>query len=88
MKTFDPEKIMKKKAFRKLKRLELVELIYQLRKENLEWRKRYRELERQLEKAEQMAESYATRSDEEQLVRIETMLADIQRANQPQAAAE
>ena len=79
---------MKKKAFRKLKRLELVELIYQLRKENLEWRKRYRELERQLEKAEQMAESYATRSDEEQLVRIETMLADIQRANQPQAAAE
>jgi len=79
---------MKKKSFKKLKRLELVELIYQLRKDNLEWRKRCRELEKQLHKAEKMAETYAKRTDEEQLVRIESMLADIQRAKQPDTIQE
>ena len=73
---------MNKKSIRKLKRLELVELIYQLRKDNLEWRKRCKELEKQLHKAEKMAAAYAMRSDDERLLRIEAMLAEIQRAPQ------
>ncbi len=77
--------LMKKKAFRKLKRLELVELIYQMRKENIDLRKRCKELERQLGRAEQMAAAYASRSDEEQLQRIESMLMDIQRARLSEA---
>ena len=70
---------MKKKSFRKLKRLDLVELIYQMRKENIELHKRNKELERQLARAEQMAKSYASagRSDVEQLNRIEEMLASL-----------
>jgi len=79
---------MNKKSFRKLKRLELVELIYQLRKDNLEWRKRCKTLEKQLRKAEKMAEEYASHSNDEQLIRIEKMLADIQRARQPEPADE
>lgn len=70
---------MKKKAFGKLKRLELVELIYQLRKDNLEWRKRCKELERKLRKAEKMAVAYAANSNNERLERIENILEDIQR---------
>lgn len=73
---------MNKKSFKKLKRLELVELIYQLRKDNLEWRKRCKELEKQLRKAEKIAAAYAMHSDEERLLRIEAMLAEIQRAPQ------
>ena len=40
------------KAFRKLKRLELVELIYQLRKENLLLEKELKRLREQLEESE------------------------------------
>lgn len=69
-----------KKSFRSLKRLELVELIYQLRKDNLELRRRCKELERQLEKSESLVAAYANRSDEEALSRIEAMLADLHRA--------
>lgn len=73
---------MRKKAFRKLKRLELVELIYQLRKDNLDLRKRCRELEKQLRKAEKIALAGGSQVSEERLERIEQMLADIRRANQ------
>lgn len=78
----------KNKAFRKFKRLELVELIYQMRKENIDLRKRCKELERQLARSEQMAAAYAKRSDEEQLQRIESLLMDIQQARQPKAEAQ
>lgn len=69
-----------KKSFRALKRLELVELIYQLRKDNLDLRRRCKELEKQLEKSEGLVAAYANRSDEETLSRIEAMLADLHRA--------
>ena len=81
---------MKKKAFRKLKRLELVELLYQLRKENIELRKRNKNLAQQLEKSESIVAAYAGRSDDEQLERIENLLKDILRAStsQMEEAAE
>lgn len=69
-----------KKSFRALKRLELVELIYQLRKDNLDLRRRCKELEKQLEKAEGLVATYVNRSDEEILSRIESMLEDLHRA--------
>lgn len=69
-----------KKTFRKLKRLELVELIYQLRKDNLELRRRCKDLEKQLEKSDGLVAAYASRSDEEMLGRIESMIADLHRA--------
>ena len=68
-----------KKSFRGLKRLELVELIYQLRKDNLDLRRRCKELEKQLEKSESLVAAYANRSDEETLRRIEAMLEDLHR---------
>ena len=74
-----------KNSLRALKRLELVELIYQLRKENLDLRRRCKELEKQLKKSEGLVAAYANRSDEETLGRIEAMLADLHRA---QAGAE
>lgn len=74
------EKAFMKKSFRALKRLELVELIYQLRKDNLDLRRRCKELENQLEKAEGLVAMYASRTDEEALSRIETMLADLYHA--------
>lgn len=74
-----------KQSFRSLKRLELVELIYQLRKENLDLRRHCKELEKQLEKSEKLVAAYANRSDEETLRHIEAMLADLHRA---QAGAE
>ena len=43
-----------KKSFSKLKRVELVELIYQLRKDNLELRKRLKESEQSAGQAEEM----------------------------------
>ena len=81
---------MKKKAFRKLKRLELVELLYQLRKENIELRKRNKNLAQQLEKSESIVAAYAGRTDDEQLERIEQLLKDILRASSApvQEAAE
>lgn len=72
---------MKKKAFRKLKRLELVELLYQLRKENIDLRKKNKNLAQQLEKSEQIVAAYAGRTDDEQLERIENLLKDILRAS-------
>lgn len=63
-----------KKSFRKLKRLELVDMIYQLRKDNLEQRRRCQELERQLAQAESMLQAYASNGNEEALGRIEEML--------------
>ena len=74
-----------KKTLKKLKRLELMELIYQLRKENLELTRQCRELEKQLKKSEALVTAYANRSDEEILGRIEAMLTDLVRA---QGAAE
>ena len=72
---------MKKKAFRKLKRLEIVELLYQLRKENIDLRRKNKSLAQQLEKSEQIVASYAGRTDDEQLERIENLLKDILRAS-------
>lgn len=72
----------RQKAFRKLKRLELVELIYQLRKDNLSLTRRCEELERQLRSAEKMAQAYADRSDDEALGRIESMLANVLKMQQ------
>lgn len=72
---------MKKKAFRKLKRLELVELLYQLRKENIDLRRKNKNLAQQLEKSEQIVATYAGRTDDEQLERIENLLKDILRAS-------
>ena len=69
-----------KKSFRALKRLELVELIYQLRKDNIDLRRRCKEVEKQLEKSEGLVAMYASHTDEETLSRIETMLAEMHRA--------
>ena len=74
------EKSSMKKSLKKLKRLELVELIYQLRKENIELLRHNQELEKQLKKSEDLVTAYANRSDEEILSRIEAMLADLLRA--------
>lgn len=63
-----------KKSFRKLKRLELVEMIYQLRKENLEQAQRCQELERQLKQTESLLQAYASNNNDEALFRIEGML--------------
>jgi len=65
---------MERKSFRKLKRLELVEMIYQLRKDNLEQRSRVEELERQLEHTEDLLRKYTVNNNEESLHRIEEML--------------
>lgn len=85
-----------KKPFRKLKRLQLVEIIYQLRKDNLEYRRRCRELERQLAQTESMLQAYAVNdNNEEALYRIEGMLerlcemqGAISRVNEPQGWLE
>ena len=78
---------MRKKTFRKLKRLDLVELIYQMRKENIELNKRCKELERQLARAERMAQSYASagQADADQLNRIEEMLVNLQKTGRSEA---
>lgn len=66
-----------KQSFRSLKRLELVELIYQLRKENLDLRRHCKELEKQLEKSEKLVAAYVVAAHE-QLERtdVQKMLAD------------
>lgn len=69
-----------KKTFRKLKRLELVQLIYQLRKENIDLRRQCRDLEKQLDKADGLVAAYASHSDSEVLGRIESMLIDLHQA--------
>ena len=63
------------KSLRKLKRIELVELIYQLRRDNVDQRKRVAALEKQLEKTEALLQKQMTRSGDEAIARIEDMLA-------------
>lgn len=66
------------KAFRKLKRLELVELIYQLRKENLSLEKELRRLKEQLAESEVLRREYAAnRPDEETTARMETLMQEM-----------
>ena len=63
------------KAFRKLKRLELVELIYQLRKENLSLEKELKRLREQLEESEVLRREYVeSRLDEETAARMEALM--------------
>lgn len=66
-----------KKSIRKFKRIELVELVYQLRKDNVEQRKRCAELEKQLQKTEALLQKQMSRSGDEAVARIETMLAQL-----------
>lgn len=73
-----------KKTFRRLKRLELVQLIYQLRKDNLKLKKRCRRLEKQL----QAAEAQIGPEGGAALARIEQMLAELHRAYVPETAEE
>lgn len=66
-----------KKALKKLKRIELVELIYQLRKDNLAQQKRCEELEYQLRKTEEQLQASMARTNEDALVRIESMISEL-----------
>lgn len=70
---------MKKKAFRKFKRLELVELLYQLRKENIELQKQNKMLEKQLRKTEKLADSRASYTVEDLAVRFDALLEEMRR---------
>ena len=65
------------KSFRKLKRMELVELIYQLRKDNLAQRKRCEELEKQLAKTEEQLKASMAGHNSDRLQRIEGMLSEM-----------
>lgn len=75
-----------KKALKKLKRIELVELIYQLRKENIAQQKRCEELEIQLKKTEEQLQAYMNRADDNALERIEGMLAQLCKTTSRQEA--
>lgn len=66
-----------KKSLRRLNRLELVELIYQLRKENLAQQQRCQELESQLQKTEAQLQACLARTNEDALGRIEGMIAEL-----------
>ena len=66
-----------KKALKKLKRIELVELIYQLRKDNLAQQKRCEELEEQLCRTEEQLQACMARTDEDTLLRIESMVSEL-----------
>lgn len=72
---------MKKKAFRKFKRLELVELLYQLRKENLELQKANKSLEKELRKTERLAENQGNYTVEDLAVRFDALLEEMRREN-------
>lgn len=63
-----------KKPLNKLSRYELVELIFQLRKENLDLQNRCVELEERLAHSDELLDVLAQRSDAEALRRIEAML--------------
>lgn len=63
-----------KRSLRRLRRIELVELIYQLRKDNAALQKRCDELEKQMEKAEEHMKNLTVRTGEEALERIEGMV--------------
>ena len=65
------------KAFRKLKRLELVELIYELRKRNAELEKEAQHLQDQLDESEELRRQYAANQpNEETASKIEALMAD------------
>ena len=66
-----------KKPLNKLNRYELVELIFQLRKENLDLQGRCAELEERLAHSTQMLDELVQRCDAEALARIEAMLASL-----------
>lgn len=68
----------KDKSFRKLKRIELVELIYQLRKDNLALEEECRRLAEQLEAARHSA------VDEGAVFRLEQMVAELYEATFPE----
>lgn len=72
---------MKKKAFRKFKRLELVELLYQLRKENLELQRANKSLEKELRKTERLAENQGNYTVEDLAVRFDALLEEMRREN-------
>lgn len=73
-----------KKSLKKLKRIELIELIYQLRKDNLAQQKRCEELENQLCKTEEQLQACMSRTNEDVLMRIESMVSELyNRASQP-----
>ena len=76
---------MKKKEFKKLKRLELVQLIYELRKDNIAQRKRCEELEKQLKRTEELLRESANRPEGEALLRIESLLVEIYRNQRGEA---
>ena len=74
-----------KKSIRKLKRIELVELIYHLRRENIKLRKRCKHMAKQLEQTEQLIGAQAAQVDTEALERIERMLAKLCEHREEQA---
>ena len=66
------------KAFRKLKRLELVELIYELRKRNVELEKEVQHLKDQLDESEELRRQYAANQpNEETASKIEALVAEM-----------
>ena len=66
------------KAFRKLKRLELVELIYELRKRNAELEKEVQRLQDQLDESEELRRQYAAnKPNEETASKIEALVAEM-----------
>lgn len=67
----------KTKPFRKLKRVELVELIYELRKDNVALEKRCQGLEARLAESENQLEVSLRQPEESVLARIESMMDDI-----------
>ena len=67
----------KTKPFRKLKRVELVELIYELRKDNVALEKRCQGLEARLAESESQLEVSLRQPEESVLTRIESMMDDI-----------
>lgn len=86
-----PERgIMKKKTFRKFKRIELVELIYQLRKENIELQKLNSSLEKQLRKTEKLADAQTNHTIDDLTDRFDALLEELRREQiiNPQSDAE
>ena len=66
------------KAFRKLKRLERVELIYELRKRNAELEKEAQHLQDQLDESEELRRQYAANQpNEETASKIEALMAEM-----------
>lgn len=80
---------MEKKAFRKFKRLELVELLYQLRKENLELQRENKSLKKQLRITEKLAENQSNYTVEDLALRLDALLEEMRREReQPQQSVQ